>query len=205
MAPSTPPGWYHAHGDPEETVRYWDGSTWTATPVAPPAGWVDPYANDPSLDGVTFAPLGVRIWASVIDMAITAALLLPCIGSFFSEVVADVEAGGDGSSVTLPTDLLWAALGINVAMLLLVAFAGGTPGKLLLKLRVTKEDGTTTPPGLWRAFLRTVPSAVQAVPGVGSVLIIGVIVASAVMISNDTAQHRSLFDRVGQTRVIRVS
>lgn len=203
MAPATPPGWYHASGDPAGTVRYWDGTTWTATPVAPPEGWVDLYANDPSTSGVLFAPLGVRIWASVIDVGITTVLLIPFIGSFFSDVLADVEAGGDGSSVAIPVDLLWAALGINIAMLLMVAFMAGTPGKLIMKLRITREDGTTTPPGLWRAFLRTLPTAVQAIPGVGSVLLIAVIVASAVMISNDTAQRQSLFDRVGQTRVVR--
>ncbi|MGH1505479.1 MAG: hypothetical protein ACRBI6_18145 [Acidimicrobiales bacterium] len=31
---STPPGWYHAAGDPQGTQRYWDGAVWSGAPVA---------------------------------------------------------------------------------------------------------------------------------------------------------------------------
>lgn len=30
------PGWYHGKGDPEGTVRYWDGEKWIGDPVVPP-------------------------------------------------------------------------------------------------------------------------------------------------------------------------
>lgn len=30
------PGWYHGKGDPEGTVRYWDGEKWVGEPVLPP-------------------------------------------------------------------------------------------------------------------------------------------------------------------------
>ena len=30
------PGWYHGKGDPEGTVRYWDGEKWVGDPVMPP-------------------------------------------------------------------------------------------------------------------------------------------------------------------------
>lgn len=30
------PGWYHGKGDPEGTVRYWDGEQWVGDPVMPP-------------------------------------------------------------------------------------------------------------------------------------------------------------------------
>lgn len=30
------PGWYHGKGDPEGTVRYWDGEKWVGDPVLPP-------------------------------------------------------------------------------------------------------------------------------------------------------------------------
>lgn len=33
----TTPGWYHAEGDPEGTVRYWDGTVWQGEPQLPPA------------------------------------------------------------------------------------------------------------------------------------------------------------------------
>ena len=46
----TPPGWYHAEGDPPGTSRYWDGSQWIGDPVqtgpAPaPAPQPDPYGQ----------------------------------------------------------------------------------------------------------------------------------------------------------------
>ncbi len=39
----TPPGWYHAEGDPEGTIRYWDGQQWVGGPVtAPPVAAAAP-------------------------------------------------------------------------------------------------------------------------------------------------------------------
>lgn len=35
--PSTPPGWYHAEGDPPGTQRYWDGFAWQGGPQTPPS------------------------------------------------------------------------------------------------------------------------------------------------------------------------
>lgn len=34
---SIDPGWYHAEGDPPNTVRYWNGAEWQGGPQAPPA------------------------------------------------------------------------------------------------------------------------------------------------------------------------
>ncbi len=34
---SVPAGWYRAQGDPEGTVRYWDGSLWHGGPVPEPS------------------------------------------------------------------------------------------------------------------------------------------------------------------------
>ena len=43
MSDQTPPGWYHAEGDPPGTQRYWDGSVWVGGPQ--PAG--QPAAGGP--------------------------------------------------------------------------------------------------------------------------------------------------------------
>lgn len=32
MSDAATPGWYHAEGDPPDTERYWDGSSWTEGP-----------------------------------------------------------------------------------------------------------------------------------------------------------------------------
>lgn len=50
--PTTPPGWYHAEGDPPGTQRYWDGFSWQGgpEPISPsPAGpWgQQPYGGMP--------------------------------------------------------------------------------------------------------------------------------------------------------------
>lgn len=51
-----PAGWYYAEGDPADTQRYWDGSTWqggpqpalAATAGAPPATGMPGFGGDPS-------------------------------------------------------------------------------------------------------------------------------------------------------------
>lgn len=47
MSDTAPPGWYHAEGDPDGTVRYWNGTTWTEGPV--PAALPET-ANPPATD-----------------------------------------------------------------------------------------------------------------------------------------------------------
>jgi uncharacterized RDD family membrane protein YckC len=60
----TPAGWYHAHGDPEDTQRYWDGAQWIGEPQAvpqspaptppggfPPAGTQPPTGQPPAYGG----------------------------------------------------------------------------------------------------------------------------------------------------------
>jgi uncharacterized membrane protein YhaH (DUF805 family) len=36
MSDGSPAGWYHAEGDPQNTIRYWNGSSWTGTAVVGP-------------------------------------------------------------------------------------------------------------------------------------------------------------------------
>lgn len=57
--PSTPPGWYHAEGDPPGTQRYWDGFAWQGGPQTVPtaptpnqwgtAPYPGAYAGSPAL------------------------------------------------------------------------------------------------------------------------------------------------------------
>ena len=57
-------GWYHGKGDPEGTVRYWDGEKWIGDPVippdAPPAPSVEPSATQVAYGqpGYARAPYG---------------------------------------------------------------------------------------------------------------------------------------------------
>ncbi len=83
------------------------------------------------------------------------------------------------------------------------ATLGGSPGKLALGLRITRDDATTTPPGWGPAITRALPSLVGWVPVVGGLLSLILWVTNIVLVAND-AERRSLHDRVGNTRVIRV-
>jgi len=87
-------------------------------------------------------------------------------------------------------------LGFLLVMLLyfvvLEGFAGATPGKLLVGLRVERVEGGK--PGLGKAFLRNILRVVDGLPALG---ILGIILII-------TSPERARFgDRVAGTRVIR--
>ncbi len=99
--------------------------------------------------------------------------------------------------------LLVGVLG-TVVYVSMVATLGGSPGKLALGLRVTLDDGSTTPPGWRPAIMRAVPSLVGWVPFIGFLLNLILWVTNIVLIANDP-ERRSVHDRIGNTRVIRVN
>src|SRR5690606_4913720 len=72
-----PPGWYHAHGDPPGTQRFWDGRQWVGGPMPtqPPPGYGGygaPYGSRDYLPdlGRTLASPWHRIAARLIDSLI---------------------------------------------------------------------------------------------------------------------------------------
>ena len=88
------------------------------------------------------------MFASIIDGIIAIVVVIPFMIDYFRDIVDDVDAGGDGSGVPIPGQLVVIGIAMSVVFLFMVAFLGGTPGKLMLGLRITHEDGATTPPGL---------------------------------------------------------
>lgn len=46
------PGWYHGKGDPEGTVRYWNGEEWVGDPVMAPEAQERPVATEPVSEGL---------------------------------------------------------------------------------------------------------------------------------------------------------
>ena len=103
----------------------------------------------------------------------------------------------------LLVSLVVIGIAMSVVFLLMVAFLGGTPGKLMLGLRITHEDGATTPPGLGKALLRSIPGFLAALPVIGQVIAILVPIAALVMVINDRPERRSVYDRIAGTRVVR--
>ncbi|MEZ5246232.1 MAG: RDD family protein [Acidimicrobiales bacterium] len=195
---AAPPGYYPAQGDPPGTVRYWDGIQWSAEPMPPPPGW-DP---DRRPGDERFATVWVRIGATLIDGFISAAIGLVFLVPYLIDVFEDIDAGGDGTSVELPGATYLLGFVLGVAWMLCVAFLGGSPGKLLLGLRVTLADGTTTPPGLAPAAVRSLPGFAGIIPLIGPLVGVGFAIASLIMVNNDP-ERRSAYDRIAGTRVVR--
>ncbi|MEM9034789.1 MAG: RDD family protein [Actinomycetota bacterium] len=157
-----------------------EGSEWSE------AGRGQPY-------GDRFAGLGIRIGAGLIDGLIQVAVLLPYL---FTIDLDDAETVSTFDPVAIMI-----ALGSVAVRGWLVAVYGGTPGKLLVGLKVTRSDGLTTPPGSEPAFKRAAVDLVGLVPGLGLLLSFGVGMMSLYYVATDS-ERRSVYDRVGGTRVV---
>lgn len=210
---STAAGWYHAEGDPPGTTRYWDGSQWIGEPVAPPA-------TSPGSRSSLASP-GQRIGARLVDLfifaAIALAFLLPALADMFdaigdlpsnasdAEMRRVIEDSFDGRG----SNFLLGGVGVFLWEWLFVAFKGGTPGKLMLGIRITDAATGETPPSLAKSALRTVnhlapvlaAGSLSLYNGVSSILgLVGL--ASLIMLFADS-QHRTVMDRVASTVVRR--
>jgi len=205
MSDDVPAGFYHAEGDPPDTVRYWNGDHWAGGPIPPPA------SVGPGPDHTRFGSTGRRVAASLIDIVVSTtlfgALMMLLWMPVFDETGVDRYDGATETprSVELPGEFFLGVIAIQAASVivptLMIALLGGTPGKLLVGLRVTKPDGQTTPPGLGPAILRCLPWLSFMVPFLGPLAWIGVQIANIIMTSDDP-ERRSLHDRVGGTRVV---
>jgi uncharacterized RDD family membrane protein YckC len=189
------PAYYHAEGDPPETVRYWDGTQWTGQPMPPPPGTMPAAGGAFAQD--RFGSVGIRIGAVVIDGllfgVLSVLLLLPFIEDTNSDANAfEFQATGIGSFIGPLV-----VLGLTI---LLVATQGGSPGKLMLGLRIATAEGTS-PVGFGPATIRVLPWLFTLIPLLGVLVWLGVVITSLVFISNDP-ERRSVFDRVANTRVV---
>ena len=127
----------------------------------------------------------MRLGAAVLDGIIVFAVFL---------VVAGVLSASTGEGLLI-------GVLIYVVYLWLVVQFGATPGKLALGLRITEEDGTT--PVGWRgAFMRSIPDLLGNLPLIGWLIMLGAGIGSIFLINSD-AENRSVYDRVGNTRVVR--
>ena len=191
------PGLYHAEGDPPGTVRQWDGTQWVGGPVpAPPGATAAPLNSQDRFGGV-----GIRIGAALLDVVFTIviaiAFIIPLVALDIADGTGDATVGNNFNVSGIVVTLI--GIGVNVW---LIRQFGGTPGKLVLGLRITEADGVTTPPSLNSAAMRVIPIAIVTnIPLLGFLAGIAVLVMSIVWVSND-AERRSVYDRVGNTRVV---
>ena len=189
MPDIAPAGYYHAEGDPEGTVRYWDGANWSGEPKPLDdqpnlrGSTLDPTSVNPaeSADNSRYGGLGIRIGAAAIDTAIGVVIVTPFSASVLSSGLA--------------LSLYW------VVVVVMVARLGGSPGKLAVGLRVTKIDGVTSPPGDRESVIRTLPGLLGLIPIVGGLISLGIGLISIRYVAADP-QRRSIYDRIGGTRVV---
>lgn len=209
----TAPGWYNAEGDPPGTTRYWDGERWVGDPVHTPAASPANGSFGPT-GQISLAGPGSRIGARVIDVVLAlivgAVIFLPLI----TGLIDDFDALGPNPTDTQVERILTDRVEDNAAAFLIFAavalfwdFAwvglfGGTPGKLILGLRVARADNGAHPPGWGKAALRALNRVVALVPVVGFLVVVLVGLVSLIMLFSDD-QHRTVMDRIASTVVVK--
>lgn len=195
--PPQPPGWYYAQGDPPGTQRYWDGSQWQGGPQpAPGSASAAGMAADPGQGGL--ASPGQRILARIIDWVIVFVVSL-IIGVIFGGN-RGMGAGADGASLVagILSTLVFVAYEIWFT-----ANKGGTPGKLVLNIRVADQATRATPIDYQQAFLRASPLLIGFIPvNVISIVLLLVGLASLVMLFVDS-QRQAVWDKIAKTVVVK--
>ena len=168
---------------------------WVGGPVPPPPGQPN------TADSERFGRLGTRIGAALIDTAVWIVVMLPFVIPAIVDAADEADATGETFSYTPGLEVYGPILVVTFVFIGMVAYMGGTPGKLMLGMRITKEDGASTPPGLPKALLRAVPGFLGSIPVLGAVISLGVLISSLVWVNND-AERRSAYDRIAGTRVV---
>lgn len=201
MTSSQQPGWYHADGDPPGTHRYWDGSTWIGEPqpMAP--------ASPASGGGGGTLPAHVpgrlaEPWMRIVARLIDAVILVIFFVILAGPILDDDMIGTDqtpSAGVLIGSLLISAAWEIGF-----VAALGGTPGKLLLGLRVADQETGSIPPSLRDAVMRWLPSLVGLVPFLGSLASLAILILSVVWLFSHP-QRQTVYDRVATTFVVKIN
>lgn len=191
-----PAGWYHAEGDPPGTTRYWDGTAWQGGPQAAP---IAPAGGAPQSIGQTLATPGLRMAGRVID-AIIAGIVSLIIGAGS----IDFEAISNGEAVDPPSFgvILIAVIFALAYDTLFTHYMGGTPGKLLLGMRVAEAENGVTPPSLIVAFKRAVNRLVGLLGNIGSGIALLIGLASLVMLFTDD-RNQTVMDKIAGTVVVK--
>jgi uncharacterized RDD family membrane protein YckC len=190
------PGYYPAQGDPPGTVRYWSGEQWVGDPVPETSGYVPPT----NIVDKPYAGLRIRIGAALIDGVaaniVVAPVLWPELRDAFE---ANIQSASPTFDFSISPALVALSLGWTLVTWLMISRFGGSVGKLTLGLRVTHEDGETTPPGYTKGAMRSIPDVVSLIPLPGSVVVLGFTISSLVWVSTDP-ERRSAYDRIAGTR-----
>lgn len=194
-----PAGWYHAEGDPPGTTRYWDGTAWQGGPQAAPVASGDAGMAGVGGAGQTLATPGLRMAGRIIDVIVLSivAVILGA-GSF------DFDAIANGEEVAAPGFgvLLASAIFAFAYDALFTHYMGGTPGKLLLGMRVAEAENGMTPPSLVVAAKRAANRVLGLLGNIGSGIAFLIGLASLVMLFTDD-RHQTVMDKIAGTVVVK--
>lgn len=189
-----PPGWYHAHGDPPGTQRYWNGTGWIGDAQPIPGAEIPGYG----VTDITLADPIQRAAARLVDLVVWAVFTL-----IISVPFGVSAAIGDSSTTDDLIGTVLLCVVITIYEVLFITFKGGTPGKLLLKTRVVQKNGSPADAGnaLRRMLTYIVYSLLSLIPVVGIPVLVLLAVASVVMLFIDDS-HQTPWDKVGDTIVV---
>jgi uncharacterized RDD family membrane protein YckC len=176
--------------------------------VAPPLLALNPESIQPAVDSAA-AICWLRLPAALIDGLLKTLCYLPITIPLVRVVLAEALQGRQRSFTEvsqLTSELVNAQLPqalplfgcLLLVQLCLLAWRGQSVGKLLLGLRIVRQDDGAAP-GLYRAFLLrgTVPFIFEQIPVAGLVFWI---VDSSLIFRDD---HRCLHDLIAGTKVVR--
>lgn len=117
----------------------------------------------------TYATWGARVVAAVLDNAILAGVTWAAVGTGIAQptLMPGLAANSDTGSLTDPMILV--PIGALVILLVLQATTGWTPGKLVVGIRVVRDDpaGRAEPAGLWTTAARWVLHLLDAILLIG--------------------------------------
>lgn len=220
--PPAPPGSFPGAPPPPGGWNQPPPGQWPQDQFAQPAA--QPYQGGyhgpdwvPEL-GVQIASAGTRIGAKAIDMVIVIIIQVVLVIAA-ALVFGTTETTGTAedfdfyfsSETNFAAAVLLSLLGLAIDFVYNVVSTakwGGSPGKLMLNLRVIPNDGR--PMDMAVAFKRWIPILILSVLGfiplgaVAAVVLLarfGLLIANLVMVLTDD-RRQSVFDRVGGTYVI---
>lgn len=193
-----PPGWYYAQGDPPGTQRYWDGQKWEGGPQPIPGAPQD-LTGGPRL-AEPINRIGARIIDGIAWWIIGLVITVP-FGA-----TALLTGGSDISYAAAAAAGILSTLAVAAYEIGFVGTQGATPGKMLLGLKVTREDGS--PPDMRDAAMRMahyiglgILGAITGFIGfVFNLALLVIVIVSLVFLFTD-ARRQTVWDRIAKTLV----
>ncbi len=165
------------------------------------AGWYwadgDPEGTKRYWTGEAWAPgiVGLEPWQRVGAKVIDYAVLYAC-GSLLGLIFR-------GGFVNFYLQIL---LMLIVGVCYEVGFVttkGGTPGKLILGLRIVEVENGVTPPDGSVAALRWSPALIGVIPFAGPIALIGIFLMCAYWLFSDP-NRQTVYDRIAKTYVVKI-